>query len=127
MNDKEELYSNLCYRADEILSRYNPCKVTDGKCIRGHFCCNGCVYLIDNKCSIKSLLCKLWLCEKFSVNESVVSELKDIFDIALSNDLLIARGEYRHIKQNHSEETLFLMPWKKVYALKWNRDSEITT
>jgi hypothetical protein len=61
--EKDELYYNLCGRVDKLLLKYNPCKIIDRKCLRGHFCCHECTYLIHDQCSVNSLACKLWLCD----------------------------------------------------------------
>ena len=60
-----ELYDKLYDIAKEYLSIMNPCKIKDGKCARGNFCCDGCRHLSKNGCTIKALWCKLWLCGQF--------------------------------------------------------------
>jgi len=66
---KSQLYDILLAIGQEILDYYNPCDWRDGKCRRmrsskdDEGCCEGCEHLSRNGCTVKSLGCKLWLCE----------------------------------------------------------------
>jgi len=59
------LYDKLYGEADLVLRNYNPCNIKNGRCLRGHPCCDGCEYLSAGKgCTVKSLVCKLFLCDE---------------------------------------------------------------
>lgn len=59
------LYDGLCEEANLILTRYNPCKIENGRCFVGNPCCDGCEYLSRKKgCTVKSLVCRLFLCNE---------------------------------------------------------------
>ena len=68
MKTYEELseeYDELYKRAELFIEKYNPCKVSNGKCLRAqrcgqNFCCRHCKYLKEKGCSVKSLTCKVW-------------------------------------------------------------------
>jgi len=62
-----EIYDDLYARASAIVAKYNPCKITKGKCHAGRcvkdgLCCGGCRFLGENGCTTQSLICKVWLC-----------------------------------------------------------------
>lgn len=74
----EELYDSLYERGTALFKEYNPCQIetdSSGKttCIRfrhrirstwvNNFCCGGCKYVGPKGCRVKSLSCKLWICE----------------------------------------------------------------
>lgn len=64
LKQKIELYDRLYKRADDLLKEHNPCKMKDGKCLRGEPCCDGCEHLTKNGCVIECLMCKLHLCHR---------------------------------------------------------------
>lgn len=55
-------YDEFYRRAQVIIDKYNPCKITDGKCLNGTPCCGGCEHLSNKGCTVSSLRCKVWLC-----------------------------------------------------------------
>jgi hypothetical protein len=59
-------YDRLYNEASKLIKKYNPCKITDGKCLNGgpKCCCGGCrfEYLTSTGCSVQSLGCRLFLC-----------------------------------------------------------------
>ncbi len=117
MNKVKE-YDELCKKADYLLTMHNPCKVTDGKCMRGHFCCYECTYLRNNKCSVKSLLCKTWLCQT-CIRESlpVLTEgLKDIFLEAWDKNLIVCRGSKKDSLKQINNEQYFKMVIVEMYG-----------
>lgn len=60
-----DLYDKLCNKADLILKEYNPCNIENGRCFAGYPCCQDCEFLSKKKgCTVDSLVCKLWLCDK---------------------------------------------------------------
>ncbi len=81
---KEEIYDILFNVGDQIIDHYNPCDWRNGKCGRtrlpktdGKSCCEGCEHLGKNGCAVKSLACKLWLCEDQSILfKECLAELK---------------------------------------------------
>jgi hypothetical protein len=59
-----DLYDLLIKEADKILGTYNPCGIENGHCRhRLDWCCNECYRLISNRCSVKSLECKTYVCQ----------------------------------------------------------------
>lgn len=66
---KGELYNMLLAMGQQTLDYYNPCDWRNGKCRRMRSleddagCCVGCEHLSRKGCTVKSLACKLWLCE----------------------------------------------------------------
>ena len=64
-----QLYDILLASGQRTLDYYNPCDWKDGKCRRMRSlkddagCCEGCKHLSPKGCTVKSLGCKLWLCE----------------------------------------------------------------
>ncbi len=100
---KEEIYDFLYDLADMEIRKHNPCKVEDGKCIRGYFCCRGCKHLSSVGCTVKGLYCKIWLCQ------SVLQKLHEKTPESLT--LLRAIGELAGIYgllqyRRSKEETL---------------------
>ena len=81
---KEELYDILFNIGQQILDHYNPCDWRNEKCGRmcsskpeAEVCCEGCKHLGKNGCTVKSLACKLWLCEgQSNLFKECTSELK---------------------------------------------------
>ncbi len=128
--DKLVLYNSLCSEAHALLNKYNPCKISNGKCERGYFCCEGCRYLSEttNTCATESLLCILWLCTEArnNVDKVYLEESKKIFIKGLCNDLIVMRGSIsdalnttrytRYIKEY--PEVSVLMPWGCIYKVK---------
>ena len=60
----EEEYDRLYLKACKIIAKYKPCIIKNGKCIAGEPCCRGCNHLEDSGCTVDSLICKLYLCNK---------------------------------------------------------------
>ena len=66
---KGQLYDILLAIGQQTLDYYNPCDWRSGKCRRMRLseddggCCVGCEHLGAEGCSVKSLGCRLWLCE----------------------------------------------------------------
>ncbi len=93
---KRELYNYLYEQADFLWKRYNPCNITEGICLamwkhkRSDTCCTASRFTddhVNNKCKdlgpfgckIKSLACKLWLC-----NDIDTADLRPEFRITLN-------------------------------------------
>lgn len=77
------LYDRLCEEAGLILTKHNPCKIEKGRCFEGNPCCDDCGYLLKKKgCTVKSLVCKLFLCsearKKFPECATALDALKKI-------------------------------------------------
>lgn len=102
VSDQDEaslLYDLLYSMADFLIKKYNPCEIIDGTCLdyrineKENFCCCNCPSLSGSGCTVKSLYCKLWLCESAIANQPELSEkLGVLWDIAESNKLLLFRG-----------------------------------
>lgn len=123
MDGKEKLYNELCDQADVILNKFNPCEVKDGKCKRGYFCCDGCKYLKSNGCSIRSLFCKIWICEESwnTRSDEWKKEYKDkvapIIAKAIDNNFVLVRGSYQEIVDVSNGK---IFPQKHLYFLFGN-------
>lgn len=86
---KIQLHNKLCDLADLFLYYYNPCGWEGNKCKGVERCCSrgtpyekhnggeGCVFLSDEGCPIKNILCKLGLC--FEVYDHIDSKFKRSF------------------------------------------------
>ena len=67
---KEELYDILFAVGQQVINHYDPCDWKGDKCRRMRSssddkgCCEECRHLGKKGCTVKSLACKLWLCEK---------------------------------------------------------------
>lgn len=86
---KEKLYDELWHIADDLLKKYDPCKLDEhGSCIRGVNCCVDCKYLTDTGCSIKCLSCKLWLCDKVKLlYPDLAEKMQVLINIAHKHNL----------------------------------------
>lgn len=80
MKDKEfksYMYDVLWDVADRMFKERNCCDFIKNQCAKDRinktieYCCKGCEYLIEHKCSVKSLGCKLEVC--------VYMENKDVY------------------------------------------------
>jgi hypothetical protein len=118
IEDRKELYDVLYDEARRLLKEYDPCKVKDGKCLRGHFCCNNCNYLDKEKgCIADCLLCRLWVCPQVKVDDKYNHKTEIIFRIGKKFDLLLARG---------TKDDCFNVNVKKIYHLydfPWSEES----
>jgi hypothetical protein len=114
--DREAKYNELCDKADALLAQYNPCEIKDGKCKRGYFCCDGCIHLVNNSCSIRSLLCKVWICDVVSktVDKQLIDDLRLIYNEGLVNNMIIFRGDLNSIADLKAQVQ---MPWGPVYSI----------
>lgn len=117
---KRRLYERLSVYTDWVLEIYNPCEIVSSKCKRGYFCCTGCRFLVDNKCSINSLACKIWLCSDVKHDEACVNALRGIYKIAQWWDLLICRGDWES-KPGHN--VALTMPWGQRVMMPLNERS----
>ena len=65
INEISVEYNKIYFEMQELLNRDTPCRGDNGEpCKRGTFCCQGCKFLNEKGCTIKSLWCKLWLCHE---------------------------------------------------------------
>lgn len=95
VEQKMRLHNKLYSYANKLLKKHNPCKIENGKCVHGAFCCGGCKYLTEKGCSVKCLWCKLWLCyslHKQSEHRPLILKLKRIKRVAFKHRLIIERG-----------------------------------
>ena len=84
------LYDELYEKADRVIKRHNPCRISRGRCLAVYPCCDGCKFLSKIKgCLTKSLACKLWLCEEARKKyPACAKELSKIEELARRNPLL---------------------------------------
>lgn len=99
-----KLYNDLYDATDILFKEYNPCQVYDGECFCGRtkinkksFCCNGCRHLSESGCTVRSLACKLHICDglwrKAQLPASFLQEQKKIHYLAYYYlDMLHVRG-----------------------------------
>ena len=82
---KKELYDMLYAIGQQVIDHYNPCGWKNGRCRRmrsskraDEGCCAECNHLNKGGCTVKSLSCKLWLCENQSntIFKQCAAELK---------------------------------------------------
>lgn len=72
-------YDRIYEEADALFKRYDPCQFKDGKCKSEVFpdgCCEGCVYLGSNGCTIQSLGCKLFMCGSVIKHKELYSGIR---------------------------------------------------
>ena len=121
-HELEQLYNELYRQAEKATIYINPCEVTNGRCRRGYFCCDGCRYLVDNHCSTTALLCRLWFCSEVAKHLSITTkeELHYIGKRALNNNLLTFRGNYSDSQKMllFGRKVAVLMPWDEVIIIK---------
>ena len=107
---KLELYDSLYESATELHNSYNLCNIrTDGgnsgTLVTCHycpyFCCEGCRHMGPQGCRVKSLSCKLWLCEKALVKapDAVKRTLGEMIETARASDLLHVRASRKDVER----------------------------
>ena len=100
-NELSHKYDRLYSRAEAILKRDNPCQIQHGPdglvscrdtrrlaanrygpipiAKQQALCCKGCQYLGSAGCTVKSLICKVWLCGcAWDASRTAVHQLNDI-------------------------------------------------
>jgi hypothetical protein len=87
-NKFDELYS----KAVQFKNEHNPCKVSNNDCLaKCGFCCQGCQHLVDNKCSVKALYCRLWYCSMVPLTTDQRSTLIKLLGEAREYNILHCR------------------------------------
>jgi len=98
MKEWEELYDRVYAVADSLIKRYDPCRVEKvGKGVicadrgrsylkfesaRNVTCCECCVYLGPNGCTVKCISCKLFLCREIADQHPELDrKLKRLWDM----------------------------------------------
>lgn len=134
LDTRRKLYDQLYSEVWALLKTYDPCKIKDGKCLRGRFCCAGCEHdkYEDRcehddygRCKTKSLLCGLWLCSeaaKLASNKDFIQYAKGIFERGYKHNLMVFRGGKEDLVDNPSETSrmaIIEMPWKEEYKIRW--------
>lgn len=64
LKDFEREYDRIYAKAQAVIDKYRPCRIENGKCADGDFCCHGCSHLGEHGCKVRALYCKIWLCPK---------------------------------------------------------------
>ena len=98
--DLSAIYDLLYTKASLAMAIFNPCRIKDGRCRRGDFCCQDCPHLGQNGCTVRALACKLWLCRTAARdpgNKVCQTILQTIGEIA---EYLNLNG-YRHSKEQN--------------------------
>ena len=80
---KKELYDILFTIGQRIMNYHDPCDWNGGTCVRMRSvegdkgCCEGCEHLDPKGCTVKSLYCKLWLCDSEPRIQGVQNGVED--------------------------------------------------
>ncbi len=94
-------YIELYRECEDLMERHNPC----GKCEKAGCCgsyttdsgkkIGACEHLDNNGCTIKNILCKLWVCKKTwdKLSSTFFDEQKRLLDIGRKKNWLVHRGE----------------------------------
>ena len=110
-----ELYDKLYDKVDAFMVKTNPCKVENGKCIRGrnggrNFCCDvygempKCKHLSKDGCKAnKPLACRLWLCGDARENLTPDEDL-ELYHLEQDfSDLFIMAGSPDYVRKSKEE------------------------
>lgn len=70
------------------------CKFNNGICIGKENCCIGCIHLINNKCNIICIHCRIWFCETAcqSMTKKDYITINRLYDLACKYKLLNFRN-----------------------------------
>jgi len=100
------LYDDLYEKAMMILLEYDPCRIKDDRCLRGEPCCDECGHLSKEKgCMVKSLACKLWLCDEArEVFPECAAALDELEKLATNHRLLGYRASKKDIFADYEIE-----------------------
>lgn len=107
IKQKIKLHDRLYRYADKLIKKHNPCKIKNGKCIDGDFCCDGCEHLTESGCSVNCLRCKLCLC--WAARGNIV--LDRAFDRILQK---AHRHNIVHFRQSREQVIKILYKWEKI-------------
>ena len=88
-------YDRLYEQADLVLQKHDPCQIrreaddtiscTETRLLKiknSQLCCTGCEHLGPTGCTVKSLICKLWLCSTVKHDPACRTALWNIKDAA---------------------------------------------
>lgn len=71
------LYKALYHLAGNVFKKYDPCQIRPQQegivCADGNGCCGGCPHLGPKGCTVMSLGCRLWLCQKLQHTHPLVT------------------------------------------------------
>ena len=105
METSSEIYDKIYQEAQDILNKYNPCEIvvkdgfatcrTESCCDEGQICCCGCNFHSNKGCTVKCLVCKLFLCHYIPLDHPAKQELMLLHEKAKG---LINIGEIRSPK-----------------------------
>jgi len=91
---KQKLYDILFFIGQQIMNHHDPCAWKDGMCMKMRTvegeegCCEGCKHLSQKGCTVRSLACKLWLCDREeSIFRECETELKILRLVADNCDI----------------------------------------
>lgn len=110
--DREQLYDRLYAIAERILAKHQPCARCKSPCayfsnkspVRSG-CCTNCPFLGADGCTIKSLACKLWLCDA-AAGEWPINKKMHLMSRQLSRLREIAIVHHIHYARATREEAL---------------------
>lgn len=92
------MHDRLYKHANKLIRKYNPCKIKNGKCLRGKPCCDNCNHLTENGCAINCLMCKLYLCYRVvEYNEPLFKIFKQMWRKANRHNLLHMRYSKKEV------------------------------
>lgn len=115
-------YKSLYYKVEQWLKKNNPCKICNGKCLRGrmggkNFCCGetgslkACSHCGADGCKgNKPLACRLWLCfaAENALSPKQTAELKAFRKAAgvFGNETLMLRATIKDAKRIFTKKQL---------------------
>ncbi len=120
-------YDCLYEKADKLFKEHNPCLFIDGLCIcnrkvstkrqrHSGGCCGGCKYVGSKGCTVKSLGCKLFVCDHIYLNYKTLYEKiyklgqKAVMkDFSLGQYYLSKEDVFRQIREDNEREQRRLM------------------
>lgn len=107
IKQKMELHDRIYRHADRLIRKHNPCRIENGKCAYGEFCCNDCEHLTETGCSIECLMCKLYLCYKVHTNVLLSKTLARMLQKAYRHNIV-------HFRYSREQVVKILHKWKKI-------------
>jgi hypothetical protein len=112
-------YLEHYHELQDLFVKYDVCKLNNGQCAFGVPCCrDDCKHLTETGCTIKSLACKLWVCDYTRSTRS-----KELIDKQIE--------VFKYYKKHHmpliireSFEQLFLTNEVKLYTRLYFRKKQ---
>lgn len=111
-----KLYGNIYYIVDYLFKLYNPCKIKNGRCQfnkdynkskylntccgnKGFNCISKCIYLSKKGCTVKSLGCKLFMCNNIKNNYPKFYEIINIIKTSIPPSVMCYQSKTDFMNQ----------------------------